>query len=955
MPAFVPAFLLFLVLTVISVLYSCASAPPGRYGAGRAGDAIPFMRTARSGTLPNGLSYYILKNSKPENRAYLALAVRAGSVMEEDGEQGLAHFVEHIGFNGTARFPEAELRNYLRSLGMRFGAHLNAYTSFDETVYSLETPVETDAATGIKRIPARALAILDDWSYAMTFDPKEVDAERAIILEEYRTRLGAGERVSRQLLQAILRGSAYPERRPIGLPEIIQNAPVERLVNFYRKWYRPGNMAIILVGDFDDEALEQSLTAHFTAPEPDTPPPVRPVTDLPPPVKNSTYVAVITDPEYSYTRIDAYYKLESAARGTDLASYRNDVMRNLIGQIISRRFDEAADNPDTPYAGAGAWEERYGAEGRFYMMAAVAKPGSARESLHALLREKESIFRYGFTASEIETAKRALVSNIRRQLSEQDRQESASYVSHFTSHFLQNVSMPDIDWELETVESLLPGITARDLAGMARSFFKTGDLTLTIIAPEAEAAELPSEAEVREIIAASSRARIARPVDRRSEGNLIDDEPAAGSIVSVNTDSASGAAIMTLSNGAVVMVKTTANKNNEIVLYATSRGGSASVPPEEAVSADLAPELVQASGLGPYRRAELAERLAEKQASLSFWNFKMSRGFQGASTREDLRTLFELLYLTFTEPRLDGDAVRVVVDQYRTQLARRNENPDRYFSDEVMRIVYGNNPWMRPMTMEDIDTIRVDAAARYLKRAANPADYTFVFTGNVDVEFITPYLETWLASIPAGTASWNDWPNPGIVRPGKTEHQFYRGREDKSTVLLSWFAPQAWTPETHTAAAVLSEYLDIVLIDEIREKLGGVYSIGASAAISSIPQPGEASLQCSFVCDPGRAAELSDAVIREFEKISRGQIDPGNFAKAVDALKKGWEESMQSNYFISQNYAGLRVTLGMPPSYLHSLPDRYGAVRPADVQNFCRTLLPRGPARMILYPETNRE
>ncbi|MDR2516387.1 MAG: insulinase family protein [Spirochaetaceae bacterium] len=949
----VPAFLFFLVLITISVLYSCASGP-GRYGTGRAGDAIPFMHEARSGTLPNGLSYYILKNSKPENRAFLALAVRAGSVMEEDSEQGLAHFVEHMGFNGTARFPQAQLRDYLRSLGMRFGAHLNAYTYFDETVYSLETPVETDAATGIKRVPARALAILDDWSHAMTFDPEEVDAERSIILEEYRTRLGAGERVSRQLLQAILRGSIYPQRRPIGLPEIIQNAPAEQLVNFYRKWYRPDNMAIILVGDFDDEALEQSLAAHFTAPEPAVPPPALPNTELPPPVKNNTHVAIITDPEYSYTRIDAYYKLESAARGTDLASYRNDIMRGLIEQIISRRFDETADNPDTPYASAGAWEERFGGTGRFYVMAAVAKPGSARESLRAILREKESIFRYGFTAPEIETAKRALISNFRQQLSERDRQESASYISRFTSHFLRDISMPDIAWELETVESLLPGITARDLAAMARSFFKTGDLTLTIIAPEAEAEALPAEAEVREIIAASSRARIARPAEYASKGDLVAGEPGAGSIVSVQTDNASGAHIITLSNGASVIVKTTANKNNEIVLYAVSRGGSASVPPEEAWSAYLAPELAQASGLGPYRRAELAERLAEKQVSLSFWTSRLSRGFQGSSTREDIRTLFELLYLGFTEPRIDNDAVRVVADQYRTQLARRNENPDQYFSDEVTRIVYGNNPWIRPMTMEDINGISIDAAARFIKRAANPADYTFVFTGNVDVEFIAPYLETWLASIPAGTAAWNAWPNPGIARPGKAEHQFYRGREEKSTVVLCWFMPQSWTPEAYTAAAVLSEYLDIVLIDEIREKLGGVYSIGASAAISSVPPPGEAILQSSFACDPGRAVELSDAVIREFEKIARGQIDPGNFAKAVDALKKGWEESMQSNYFISQNYATLRATLDMPLEYLHSLPGRYDAVRQADVQNFCRALLPRGPLRMILYPETNR-
>ncbi|MDR1908932.1 MAG: insulinase family protein, partial [Spirochaetaceae bacterium] len=394
------------------------------------------MSAVRTGKLPNGLTYYILKNSKPENRASLALAVHAGSIMEQDDEQGLAHFVEHMSFNGTARFPEAELRNYLRSLGMRFGADLNAYTYYDETVYRLDTPVETSEG-GIKRIPARALAILDDWTHAVTFAPQDVEDERAIILEEYRAYLGAGERVSRRMLPVLLHDSIYAERLPIGLPEIIETVPAERLLNFYRTWYRPDNMAVIIVGDFDDAALEAELASQFTAPAPATPPTARPDTELPPPVKNSIRVEIITDPEFPYTRIDAYYKTRPGERGTNLAYYREQVMRDIVNRIISRRFENASSDPATPYADAGTWETRYGRTGRFYVMAAISKPELSRESLRALLREKESILRYGFTASEIDLAKRALLSELRRRASEQDRQESRSYLEQFQEHFLR--------------------------------------------------------------------------------------------------------------------------------------------------------------------------------------------------------------------------------------------------------------------------------------------------------------------------------------------------------------------------------------------------------------------------------------------------------------------------------------------------------------------------------------
>jgi zinc protease len=953
LPRVVPVSVLLAAAAIGLALYSCASAGSGRdrYGGiGTAAGPVPFMSAVRTGTLPNGLTYYILKNSKPENRAFLTLAVHAGSLMEQDDEQGLAHFVEHMGFNGTSRFPGAELRGYLRSLGMRFGADLNAYTYFDETVYRLEAPVET-SAEGVKRVPARALAILDDWAHTITFAPEAVEAERSVILEEIRARSGVGRRISRQLFSTLLDGSRYPSRWPDGLPEIIGTAPAEKLRAFYQTWYRPDNMAVIIVGDFDDVALEAELASHFTAPPPDLPFPARPDAELPPPVRDRFRVKIITDPEYPYTVINAYYKTEPQKQERDLAYYRDRVLQNLIARIISRRFDEAADNPENHYTEADAGESRFGETSHFYVMAAVSKPGFSRETLRALMVEKESIRRYGFTESETDLAKRALVSGLRRRESERDRQESDSYIDDFSQHFLRAGIVPGVEWELRAVESLLPGIGSRELAAAARSLFAANDLTIAITAPEAEAAHLPTAEEVRRIIAEAARARIPRPVEKAVTGELLDTEPEPGAITGAEEDAETGAVRLTLSNGATVIVQNTANRNNEIVFFALSRGGVSAVPEAEAVSARLAAELAQASGAGPYTRAELVQRLAGRQVSLSFQSGLYQRSIEGSATREDLKTLFELLWLTFTQPRIDGEAVRVVADEYRTALARRGENPESFFSDEVERVNFGNNPWRRPLTPEDIDALDGETALRYIRRASNPGDYTFIFTGNIDVDLAAPYLETYLASIPGPAPAWNSYTDAGIARPGKTERRIYQGREEKSLVFLSWFKPESYSPAGEAAAAVLAEYLDIVFIEEFREKLGEIYTISAGAILSPTPPPGELILQSYFACDPGRAEELSGAIIRELEAIAQGRVDGDSFTKAVEAMKESWEAAMQNNRSIARNYANLSVTLQLPLGTLLALPARYDAVRPQDLQNLCRALIPRGPARIILYPE----
>jgi zinc protease len=939
-----------LLIALISLIAAACRSPYA--GLGKPQDAVPFMEAVRTGELPSGLRYFILENSLPENRAYLTLAVKAGSVLEADDEQGLAHFVEHMAFNGTARFPEAGLVQYLRSLGMRFGPEVNAYTSFDQTVYGIETPIEEDSG-GTRRIPEKALAILDDWTQAITFDAADVHDERAVIMEEYRSRLGAMERIRRKILPVLFSGSPYSQRLPIGRPEIIENAPASRLEGFYRKWYQPENMALILAGDFDGAALEASLQEHFhiqksgAALE-------KPDYDLPPPQKGRFETLLLTDPELTEGYVNVYFKREREAPRGDISYFREEIIDILIDRMLSFRFEDEINKPETPYLYAGAGIARYGASSRFYVMTAEAKSGGAEKALEALLTAKESMLRYGFTRTELKTAADSLVSDLQRMVFEKDRQYSSRYIDSLTRFYIDGGNHADFEWELNAVQKLLPHITKSDITKAINSYFKSDDITLFMYVPEADAASLPSEARVREIVSGSATLKIARPKTKAVSGELLNRPPQRGSVLARSVDeSGTGALVWDLSNGAKVILKATKNRNNEIAVQAMARGGTSSAAPQDHVSASLAAEMLQASGLGPWPRAELIRKLAGKQVSISPWVSHYYRGFQGTATVKDLAALFEMIYINFTDPRIDAEAVEAMLDQYRTQLAQRSENPDTVFSDEITRIVYGAHPCFKPLELDDLPQANIDRALSFLRRALNPADFTFVFTGNIDEKTMNDYIETYLASIPQ-TDHWNEWTPLDIQRPGKVEKTIYKGKEERSQVYMTWFAKHPYTEEGSAAAQVLNEYLDIVMTTEIREKLGGVYSVSVGASLSPVPE-GELSLSVYFICDPRRVDELCAAVEALLNKTAvSGGIDApdsGTFTKAQEALKKEWETSIQSNAYLAQSYANSAVLLKLPLARLDRRPQYYSAVTPADIRSLCAEVLRGGPAKIVLYPE----
>ena len=939
-----------IILTIL--LCVCSNPPSAAWGnLGGPSAPVPFMQNARTGTLPSGLRYFILENSMPENRAYLTLAVRAGSVYEEDSERGMAHFVEHLAFNGTARFPEMELIDYLRSLGMRFGPEVNAYTSFDETVYGIETPVEV-GGDGIRRIPDRALAVIDDWTRAITFSPEAVGKEQAIILEEYRMRLGAMERIRRQWLPALFRGSPYADRMPIGLPEIIEGATASQLMAFYQRWYQADNMALIFVGDFDGAALEASLTDHFLI-EKSAAPVQRHLYDLPLPKKGNLETLILSDPELTATQVLLFFRRDREARRGDLSFYRSEIIDILIDRMLSFRFEDELTKPQTPYIYAGAGTNRYAASSRFYVMVAEAKTGSAEASLEALLKEKETMLRYGFTDSELEIAAGSLVSELQKMALEKDRQQSSRYVNALTSYYTNGGNLADIEWELDAVQQMLPHITAKDINAVIKDYFASDDLQVFIFAPDAEIISLPSEDRIKQMVRESRSMKIAQPQSNVVGDGFLSGIPNRGAVISESVDGETGAVLWSLDNGARVILKTTQNKNDEIIVLAMARGGTSSAAPEDDISASLAVEMMQASGLGPWSRPEVMRKLAGKQVSLSYSVSSYNRGFRGSSTSGDLTTLFEMLYLNFTDPRIDPVAVEAMMAQYETSLALRSENPQIAFSDEINRTIYSGHPHFKPLELSDLPLADIDRAMAFIHKGLNPADFTFIFTGNLDIAAMKDYIETYLASIPPGE-SWNAWADLGIVRPGKVEKTIHKGKEDQSIVYMAWFENVPFTEELSITAQVLSEYLEIITNDEIREKLGGVYSISANVPASPVPR-GELSMQVYFACDPKRMQELSDAVIDLLNRAAGGDsIDRDVFKKSTEALIKEWEISMQSNSYIAQSYANSVVLLNLPLSRLNRRQEYIKAVTPADIQQVCARLVQggnRGPVKVVLLPE----
>ena len=930
----------------ILLLTACAGVPRGAWGGMNPAEPVPTMQDLRTGTLPSGLRYFILENAVPENRALIRLVANVGSLHEEEHELGISHFVEHMAFRRTERFPI--VRDHVRGMA----GNASAFASFDRTVYWVNVPTET-AGDGTRVIPEGALELVDDWARAIVFDPEYVELERRIIVTEYHDRMGAGNRIWREWRSLMFRGSRFVERYPMGCLDIINAATPALLENFYRTWYRADNLAIIFVGDFDGAALQASLAERFQIEAPAEPTP-QPVFEFPAPRRGNLDAIVMTDPELTASQVLLYFRRAQEPRRGDVAAFRESIVNGLISHMVSLRFSEAALAPDSPFLAAWAgtnlwwWTE---SRSRSYVMRATARAGRSEEALTELLRAMEAMRRHGFHPTEIELAKEALTANLQRLVAERDRQPSTMHMDRLTDFYLVGGSLPGFEWQLDAVRRLLPGISARDIDAAVRSYFATNDILVGLFAPESELDTVPSEAQVRQLVARRGRLSVERPSARLIADGFLEHAPERGSVIGESVDAETGATIWDLGNGARVILLPTENRNDEIVLRAMARGGTFCVSQEDSASARLAVQMMSFSGRGPWSAYEVTRMLAARQASLSFSVDAFTRGFEGTSTVGDLQTMLEMLYLRFTDPRIDPQAVETMMARLRTSLALRLDNPQTVFTDEFTRITTSDHPRYRPLGLADLPNADIDTALAFLRRGFNPADFTFVFVGNLTPETMRDYVETYIASIPRGEGVWNTWTDLNVARPGNVEHNVYAGMEEQSTVRLAWYIPADFSEQLNMSTAALQTYLGRMLFNEVIGNLGGVHHLSTSVSVSATPR-GEMSMVIHFRSVPERVQELSSAVLTVVNEAAR-TTDQTVFDDSIEALQNSMRLGTQNNVTVANHFVNSAVRFDLPLSRMQRRPQYLSAVTPAEIRRIAALLLQNGPTKVVLFPEAH--
>ena len=887
---------LLLLLACVLAFAACSSSeratqpvtPPTTLDPAFLAEPLSLDPDVRTGTLANGLTYFVRRNVEPQNRAELRLAVNAGSVLEDEDQRGLAHFVEHMAFNGTERYAENELVDYLEGIGMRFGPDLNAYTSFDETVYLLQVPTDSDGVLDT------GLDVLKEWASAITFDGEAIDDERGVVLEEWRQGRGAQARINDEQLPVLLGGSRYAERLPIGDPDVLRDAPYDALRRFYRTWYRPDLMAVVAVGDFDPAAVEETIRTTFgglTNPPTETP---RPSFDMP--GHDETRFAIATDPELTTTSAAVYYK-EPADPNGNVGSFRRRLMDRLYNRMLNDRLYELTQRPDAPYLGAFTGKFGFARPSDLYVMQAIVSDGGVATGLDALLTEAARVERFGFTASELERAQSDLLREYEIAYNERTTTESRAFAGEYVDLFLEGEAAPGIAREYELVQTLLPTISLADLDALADEVVGEEDRVVLVSAPEKEGVAVPTEADLRAVFATVEAKTIEPYADAVSTGPLVANPPAPGVVESVSRyPDSTNVTEWVLGNGVRVVLKPTDFKNDEVLVTAFSPGGTSLAPDATFRSAQQASAVVSLGGVGDFSAIALDKKLAGQAVTVRPYVDEREEGFDGSASPEDLETLFQLIHLYFTAPREDADAFDAYMQRIEGVLQNRSARPDAAFVDTLQVTLAQYHPRRAPFTLATLPELDLgDALAFYRDRFRDASDFTFVFVGAFEPAEVQPLVEQYLATLP--TTGREEAPRDlGVRAPdGVIEKIVRRGIEPKARVQLvysgmldaridtlayadSVLINETWVPVAdsiyaarHAAAraerfllGALADALEIRLREILREDLGGVYNVGVSAGADRMQ--GTYTVSIGFGSDPDRVDELLAAVFDEIER-----------------------------------------------------------------------------------------
>jgi zinc protease len=905
---------------------------------------IPVDPLITVGSLPNGLRYYVRANGQPANRAELRLVVNAGSVLEDDDQRGLAHFVEHMAFNGTERFPKQAIVTFMESIGMRFGPSVNAFTSFDETVYQLQIPTDRPDAMD------KAFMILEDWAQRVSFDPAEIDKERGVIIEEWRLRRGAQARMQDQQFPVLFAGSRYAERLPIGTVEILKGFKHERLKQFYTDWYRPDLMAVIAVGDFDRAAMEKRIRTQFAALRSPASPRPRAVSTIPD--RPGTAFAIATDPEARTTEVSVHHLMPPPKAPTTVGAFRQHIVEGLFAGLLNARFSELAQQADPPFLGAGAASGRFvrGAEIR-YLSARVRDEGISR-GLDALFTENERVVRFGFTQTELDRQKTALMRRMEQSVVEKDKQESEDFAAEFTRAYLEQEPIPGIVAETALYRQLLPGIPLTELNTLARNWTPDRSRVVLVNAPQKAGLTIPDAKALTTVMTGvESRKDITAYVDRVPTQPLVERAPTPGRVTSTSTRDAFGITEWQLSNGVKVVLKPTNFKQDEILFQAFSPGGHSLASDADYIPASMASSVVGAGGVGSFSVIDLRRALTGKLASVGATIGNVSEGLSGSSSMKDLETMFQLIYLRFTAPRSDPTAVAALVQQMRAGIANQEASPGFAFSRAFLEARYGDHVRARPMSAATIDQMNLDKSmAFYRDRFADAGDFTFVFVGSFDLPTIRPLVEQYLGGLPSTgrKETWKDV-DPRTAR-GVIDRRVAKGIEPQSQTVVLFSGPFQYVQRNRVQIRAMAMLLETRLRETLREDLSGTYGVGVSAGYSKIPAE-EYSLTIQFGSSPDQADALFGRVVEEIERLRKTPPTEQAVADVREVLLRQHETQVRENGFYVGELAN-RYRLGEDLNELNRLPEYYKGLTPAAIQQAAQQYFDmNNRIRVTLVPE----
>ncbi|MGN1246278.1 MAG: M16 family metallopeptidase [Muribaculaceae bacterium] len=857
---------------------------------------LPIDQNVRYGVLPNGLTYYIRHNEEPKNRAEFHIAQKVGSILEEDNQQGLAHFLEHMAFNGLQHYPGKAMLEYFQSIGLTFGGDINAYTGFDRTVYRLSNvPTEREAVLD------SALLVLHDWSCAITLDEKEIDAERGVIHEEWRTRGDATQRLYESVLPIIFKGSKYANRLPIGTMDVVMNFKPQELRDYYHRWYRPDQQGIIVIGDFDAEKMEQKVKDLFSPIKMPKNPAKREY--FPVPDHKGIDYALYTDPESSNSLIYLFFQHEVFPREqkNTLAYVLTKLVSDLSNTMFNSRLSEKVQDPESPMAYG------YNYDGNFFIaqtkdaftFIGVAKEGKTLDTYKTLLTEAQRVNLHGFTQSELDRAKAEIKQQYETMFNERDKRKNIKYAEEYIDHFTDGGYIPGIEMEYQLVQAILPQLDLATVNSFAKEAISDDNVSLIIYGPKKEGVVYPTKEEIESNFKTIFSSQVEAYEDNVSNEPLLANEPKAGKIVKESTDAATGITTMQLSNGATVLLKPTDFKNDEIQMSAMSYGGYSIYNGKCNPDIMFFEDVVSCSALGSYTTTALEKYLAGKKASI---NFSMNDAFEnisGSSSVKDFETMLQMNYLLFTDVRKDEKTFEAQRSSLISSLKMMMNNPRFVFSDSINSTVYMHNPMKMNPRVEDVEAINYDNCLKlYRERVANAGDYTFCFVGKFDLATIRPMIEKYIASLPDnGVRDKYGYKVPKAK--GEILNKFTLPMENpKVSVRYNLSGDIDFSMKTRAMFNFLSEVMDIVYTRTIREEEGGTYSVGTSAGCSYLDKSYTFIFQ--FDTNVEKSQQLIDRAIKELKNVVENGADAADFQKVKEAALKQYQDRLrENNYWMS--------------------------------------------------------